>query len=535
MKKLRLVLWVCMLLSAVLMSLPWLIPHCGGFALCGFVPLLFADWLAEQNSLRRFRIFHYACFLLWNALTTWWIWNATAGGAVFAVLANALQMSLVFGLFRLSKKVFHGILPYVFLAFAWIAWERWYLQYAEVSWPWLVLGNAFARSTHSIQWYEFTGSLGGSLWVWASNISIFLCLKALLDGTWDRARKPARTASVVWLACVVILPFAISSAIYRNYEEKEEGSVEVLIAQPDFDPYHKFESMSQAEQNEVLLRLYDDALAGDASWNGLLLAPETFTGGVLLNDIASGDSWRSFNAFLQHYPRANLLFGASTYRYYDSPSAPSILCRPYMDGWVESFNSALVTDASGRTEVFHKSKLVVGTEQTPFPRLFVPLDNKLGGVMGRCSTQKEISTLQFVSDSLSFPFGCAVCYESVYGEYCTGYVRKGAELLTVITNDAWWGNTPGYMQHLSYSCLRAIELRRDVARCANTGISAIIDQRGDIVDSTSWWVETTLKGRVNLNSEETFFVRHGDVTGRIATFFFLLLLLAAVVRMIRRR
>ena len=193
---------------------------------------------------------------------------------------------------------------------------------------------------------------------------------------------------------------------------------------------------------------------------------------------------------------------------------------------------AIITDTSGRAELFHKSKLVVGVELTPYPKIFVPLDDKLGGVMGRDIGQKEISCLH-LSDGT--PFGCAICYESVYGEYCTGYVKKGARFLTVITNDAWWGDTPGYGQHLSYSRLRAIETRRDIARCGNTGISAIIDQRGEVLDKTPWWEEAVLRGEVNYSSHQTFFVRYGDIAGRLSTLAFLLLLLSLAVRLLIRR
>ena len=151
--------------------------------------------------------------------------------------------------------------------------------------------------------------------------------------------------------------------------------------------------------------------------------------------------------------------------------------------------------------------------------------------MGRCIGQKTISCLHYNE----IPIGCAVCYESVYGEYCAGYIRKGARLMTVITNDAWWGDTPGYKQHFSYSCLRAIETRRDIARCGNTGISAIIDQRGEVLSRTPWWQPAVLTGTVNLNSQQTFFVRHGDIIGRICTFMFLLLMLALLVRLAIRR
>lgn len=527
MKKNNLLLWIFVLLFAVLMSIPWLVPHLGILALFGFVPLLCADDIADKLKVRHFWVYHYSAFVLWNAFTTFWVCNATVGGAIFAILANAFQMSLIFGLFRISKKRLKGVIPYIFLAVMWIAWERFYYS-AQISWPWLVLGNAFARTTSLAQWYEYTGTLGGSLWIWACNLSLYGVLAALSDGLPRRWTAVARIAVPVALAAVFIAPVAVSRHIYRNYEEQSEGTIHTVIGQPNFDPYHKFESLSQAEQNTILLDIYRDAVPENDTSKVLFLAPETFTSDIVLNTLGSSATCRSFQDFLKKRPNANILFGASTYDIYEQRSAPSILARPYGDGWSMSHNSALITDASGRYEVFHKNKLVVGTELTPFPRIFVPLDNKLGGVMGRCVGQEGISLLHFAGE---IPIGCAVCYESVYGEYCTGYVREGAKVMTVITNDAWWGDTPGYRQHLSYSSLRAIELRRDIARCANTGISAFINQRGDIVEATPWWEKAVLEGDVNLNSKVTAFVRYGDITGRVCTLAFLLLLALLAIRL----
>ena len=135
-------LWCLCAASAVLLSIPWLVPHTGLLSLVALVPLLLAEYIAQGAGVKRFWVWHYSTFVLWNALTTFWVCNATVGGGIFAVLANSLQMSLVFGLFRLSRKRLGGVVPYVFLAVAWIAWERWYLTSAEISWPWLVLGNA---------------------------------------------------------------------------------------------------------------------------------------------------------------------------------------------------------------------------------------------------------------------------------------------------------------------------------------------------------------------------------------------------------
>ena len=529
-------LWALVVLGAALMSLPWLVPHCGWAALIGLVPLLCAERVATQNDVRHFWIWHYSFFVLWNAATTFWVGNATVGGAVFAILANSLQMSLIFGLFRLSKKRFSGVLPYIFLAVAWIAWERWYLVSAQISWPWLVLGNAFATSIRSIQWYEFTGTLGGSLWVWAANLSLFGMMVSVLEGSFFRWNGFAKVSSAVATVLVFAFPYAASAHLWHHFEEESGGSVDVLIAQPNFDPYEKFRSLSQKEQTGILLDIVDSTLQAGGNREGLIIAPETFTGDIWLNDVTDSPTWKSLQAYLQGYPKANILFGASTYEMFRQRSAPSILARGGDGRWIENHNSAFVTDASGRYDLFHKSKLVVGTELTPYPKFFVPIDNRLGGLMGRCIGQPEISTMNYVSaDSTAIPFGCAICYESVYPEYCTGYVRKGARFMTVITNDAWWGDTPGYRQHASYSSLRAIELRRDIARCGNTGISAFINQRGEFLSRTGWWQRQTLSGKVNLADRQTFFVRHGDLVGRISTLTFLLLLAWLLVSLVIRK
>lgn len=539
MKKENMILWGLVLLFAVMMSIPFLVPNTGLLAIFGIVPLLCMDRIATQLEKRHVWIYHYTAFVLWNAFTTFWVCNATVGGGIFAVLANALQMSLIFGLFRLSKKKFSGSLPYIFLAAAWIAWERFYFD-AEISWPWLVLGNSFARSTWAIQWYEATGSLGGSLWVWACNLGLFGILVSLSDGRWwDSFNRKARFAAASGYVLLLVCPLIASVIIGRNYKDamNAEAQLPVLIIQPNIDPYNKFQAMTQEQQNAIVEGQMASAMAerkADSTCCDplLVLAPETFTNDIIVGDYPRSRTWRRFTNMLKNYPGVSMLFGASSYDYIESAEAPSHTARKLNDGlWIESHNSALMIDGSQRTEIFHKSRLVVAVEKTPYPAIFCKVDDMLGGVMGRCVGQDGISLLH-VGD---IPVGCAVCYESVYGEYYTDYIRKGALAMTIITNDAWWGNTPGYRQHLSYATLRAIETRRAIARCANTGISAIISPSGEIVSETSWWEQAILEGNIPLRKDLTFFVRHGDITGRLCTFIFLLLLLALIVRFTTRK
>ena len=325
--------------------------------------------------------------------------------------------------------------------------------------------------------------------------------------------------------------------MYESYQERSESQVDVLIGQPNLDPYKKFTSMTQSQQTDILLSLLQEGLKeGPAD---LLMAPETFTFDVVLNDVASSPTVQRFTSFLQDHPGSDFLFGAATNEIFFTKAAPDLLCYPYGNAWRKPRNSAIMLSPDGSTGIFHKSKLVVGTELTPYPRIFVPLDNWLAGIingghplMARDSGQDEISLLQ-LSDGTRL--GCAVCYESVYGEYCTGYASRGAGFLAVITNDSWWGDTPGYEQHLSYSALRAIELRRDIARCGNSGISCFINQKGEIVQRGPWWEAVTLRGTVNVNTKQSFFTRHGDIAGRVSVLTFLLLLVLLLVRILLPR
>ena len=212
MKKPTILLWSLCALSAVLLSLPWLVPHTGALALVAFVPLLIADAVADQLRPRARWIWPAFTFVAWNAATTFWVCNATVGGGLFAILANAAQMLLVWLLFRLARKKMQGVLPYIFLAAMWIAWERRYFD-VDISWPWLTLGGAFAQSTRTVQWYEFTGTLGGSLWIWLSNLGIYGLLAAVSGGAWQRWNDLARGCAAVGIVLVIAGPVVLSKVL----------------------------------------------------------------------------------------------------------------------------------------------------------------------------------------------------------------------------------------------------------------------------------------------------------------------------------
>jgi len=160
------------------------------------------------------------------------------------------------------------------------------------------------------------------------------------------------------------------------------------------------------------------------------------------------------------------------------------------------------------------------------------LSINLGGTSGGLGYSEHPAV--FKAPNGSSVIAPIICYESIYGEYVTEYSRKGANLFAIITNDGWWGDTPGYKQHLAYASLRAIENRKSIVRSANTGISAIINEKGEILASTDWWEEDVISAKVKLNSTLTFYAKYGDYIGRIASLLAVLMLVLTMVRKLNK-
>lgn len=531
-KKLKLILFI---LFAILISVPFLVPHTAPLALIAFIPLLLAESFFKGKMAW---INFYLPFLIWNLATTYWIYNATVAGAAAAVIANALQMSLIFILFRWFKKRTNEKLGYMFLIIAWLAWEHFYFD-AEISWPWLTLGNTLATSHYLAQWYEYTGTLGGSLWILLVNVVLFRIMRdrnmfarfGVMPQSVSLTGKSIKIRTAL-AALLIVVPITISLSKYYTYKEVGEKR-QVVVLQPNIDPYNdKFAGMSQAQQDEILLTL---AKNNSELSTDLIVAPETFTSGVSENAPMSHETSVKLVDFLKSRPNTDLLFGATTYLVYGLKDKPTYTARQSDYGWYDVFNTAIYTDSSANFKFYHKSKLVVLVEYLPYPQ-FLDFINSfaidLGGATGSYGTQKERDV--FKSSNSNIVVGAAICYESIYGDYYREYVQKGANLMTIITNDGWWGNTPGYNQHLRYASLRAIETRRDIARSANTGISAFINQKGDIVSQTKWWQPAYLKGEVTLNEKITVFVKYGDYIGRIATFALILFIGLIILVIIRK-
>ena len=501
------------LFSGVLLSLPWNQSFSGLFILLALVPLLLIEDHACTSSFKKSSglVFLYASltFFIWNVLSTWWIADASIAGAITAIMVNTFLFSLIFWLFHITHKTLGAAIGYSSLIAYWAAFEYYYLN-AEISWPWLNLGNAFANSYPLVQWYEYTGTLGGTAWALLVNVFLFLFLKKLLS------RNNAKL-NLYLTTCLILIMFPIGSSIFRYYTYVEAvNPCYIALIQPNFNSYNR--QITIRQKCSALIQLADSVSDDSTDY---IVAPEALIEGNLCESTVDKNfSIITLRDFVNSKKRATLILGALTYRDYSPEEVrqnkANIVSSPAVN--YDRYNSAVQIDKSDTIQFYHKSKLVVGIEKMPYPKALKFLKNlveQFGGSFVSYGTQAKRDV--FMSPNHIARVAPVICYESIYGEFVTRYIKNGANIIFIITNDGWWGNTPGYMQHLSYARLRAIETRRSIARSASTGISAFISQRGDIVASTHWDKRTSIKGSVNLNDEKTFYVKHGDYIGKISS------------------
>jgi apolipoprotein N-acyltransferase len=497
-----------------------------------FIPLL---WL-EAQGIRRSKFFGwvYLSMLIWNTASTWWIWNSTAPGAIAAILANSLLMTVPWICFHYVKKRMGDDFGYAALVVFWLGFEYFHLQNWGLSWPWLTVGNVFATHPNWVQWYEFTGTSGGGLWVWVVNILLFRCMWQFIH------RKTFNFRAGIAAALVLLVPLILSRLLIPAPQDKGTPQDKVfipnlVIVQPNIDPYEKISTGSFDAQLQKLIRLSDSAIDSNTR---LVIWPETAlineNGGIDEDHMKENYFLRPLWDFLSRHPHTDLLTGVESSRFFNEKHSPTAFKIPDSDKYAESYNAAAIFDSGGLVHVYHKSMLVPGVETLPpFLHFLDSWFDKFGGTTGGYTGQPDRTPLATTDNG--YHIAPAVCYESIYGEFMSRFSRNGADLIAIITNDGWWGDTPGHLQHLNYARLRAIESRRWVVRSANTGISCVINPAGQIVESRPWDQVATIKRSVPPEHVMTFYVQYGDCISKLAILLTILLVCWNLITIIKTR
>jgi apolipoprotein N-acyltransferase len=495
--------------GGILTGLAWTDWCSGLILLVSLTPFLFIENHIFKNP-REYTVNSYFLYLLpgfviFGLLTIGWIRVISVAAAICVVMCVAFLMSLTIWaahIIRIKAGNLVGAFAFIVL---WLSMEFVCLKINLLS-PWLNLGNGLSKDILFIQWYEVTGTAGGTMWILLSNLTFL----GFLTGASGKKRNSV-FLFIIWIM-ILIVPSAFSVYRYRSVSSSTKHQAEVVVVQPNFDPYNEKYTIPFEIQLDKTLSLAGSAVTEKTLW---VVTPETTIDDPVNENCIENDRYivmlRQFN---RKHPGISVVTGMVTWK--PEPAGTGNNQKAESDyknitGYSLRFNSAVKTDTSPNIEINHKSKLVPGFENAGSGNLLNLAKRilpDLGGTVWGYGIQNE---RECFTSPKSFTVAPVICYESVYGEYVSEYIKKGAEAIFIITNDGWWKNTHGYEQHLHYASLRAIETRRPVVRAANTGISCFIDLKGQITSRTEWWKKDVLKEVISPESAITPYVRYGDV------------------------
>lgn len=451
--------------------------------------------LEEKHGREAFR-WGYITGLFISVPTLFWLGWVTIPGLFGVLLVWPLYIALfallhTFLVRQLSSAAF-ALAPFI-----WVSIE--YLQsLTELAFPWNYIGYSQSYYLPLIQYAEYTAVFGVSFWVVLLNVLFYI--------TWKRYSLQ-RTVSLSAIIAIVAL---IAGPLFFGLNKMASGAapgekIKISLIQGNRDPNAKWDGDVYADNYDVYEKLTKQSLAENPD---LVIWPET----ALPFYLRSKPQYIQSIHSLIDSTATSLLTGTMDFVY-------------FRDGSYDAFNSAMLFEPdNGRIQTYSKRKLVPFSERVPYKKYF-PFnflkkalwdlgigDFGIGEDFDIFSAKiKSHDQNRTDAENLDYKTGTAICYESVFPDHVRKYVNAGANFLIIITNDAWFGKTSAPFQHTQIAVFRAIENRRAIARCANTGISCFIDRFGRVRKSTPLFTEAIVTDNLLLNNDVTFYTHYGNL------------------------
>jgi apolipoprotein N-acyltransferase len=516
------------------------------FVYFGMILLLYLMLSAER--LRQAFIRGYFAMLFFNVFTLYWI-GGWGNNDIFLKIGGAATDVIHPFFFLVPLLIFYGIKKLYKPGFAlmlfpliWTGFEYSH-NLGELAFPWIELGNTETYNIHRIQYAELVGVHGITFLICVISVMLYYLIHKLYSKKWKIISKPV----ILFFGVIVMMLFfpnfysynyLINTANYERYFTPEDSSkiIKTAIIQLNINPFNKWLS-----NKDSLVDSYIEKLNQSLKLNAdLVVIHETSVPYYFLEDYNAYNTQKYIDFVnLNNKP---LLMGVPNIQYYpDSATAPpetevmSISSRRY-----GVYNSAILLEPGqlkNEYQIHKKVKLVPFSEHAPFQR-YLPFMKKLvswGVGISSWNPGDSLILFNLKQGKINVKFATLICFESVFSDYVSEGVKKGAEFLVIITNDGWWGNNGGPVQHEQFAVLRAVENRKWVVRAAQTGISCYIDPLGNIYDEIPYDTEGMTVKKIYANSDQTFYSEHGDVTGMLSYYVEILSFLLCIVLYVKKK
>jgi apolipoprotein N-acyltransferase len=453
----------------------------------------------------------------------------------FILLLLVLYLSLYIGAFACLTRfiqIHSGLQTILFAPVLWAALE--YLRsFLLTGFPWANLGYSQYLHLPFIQMADITGSYGLSAAIVLVNATLFRVLHSwsihrpagvkawagsgltrrgsssptLQERGWVPSNGSKRTFPFkeAVLTVGVLLGFLMYGYLRMRVVDRQmiqDPPLRIGLAQGNIDQSVKWDESFQKETLQIYERLSFKVAEEKPD---LIIWPETATP-FFFQDA------KEYQPFILDIPKktnAFLLFGTPSYK--------------IQKGKVSHYNSAYLFSPTGQwVGKYDKIHLVPFGEYIPMQGLLFFIGS-LGEGIGDFKSGNEIFNFSLPQGK----FGVLICFEIIFPDLARRFVKRGANFLVTITNDAWFGRTSAPYQHFSTAVFRAVENRVFVARAANTGITGFIDPKGKIVKQGRIFTEEAMNGTIRLSNRKTFYTLYGDVFAWACTACSLLLLVNA--------
>lgn len=523
MNKTLITLWIMSLTSGLLLALSFLPSDFFFLSFFGIVPMLEIFRKGAKNKMSYWKVFalFYFSFIVWQGIAASWILELSPKLSFIGLLTlfpMPLLLAFVPTIYRRLGKIF----AMAFFISTWLAVE--FLQeYFLLSTPFFTLGNYLGKTPILMQWYSYTGVLGGSLWILLINVSLF----NLLSSIKNKGLKMRN--ALLFFFSILFIPASISILIFYNYQEKGVDTP-VAVLHTAVDCYHeKYQSQPDALMESYL----NVALPGVDANTRYLVFPETaITNGGWLHQFENNKIINQFVERSPNYPQLQLVTGAVVYEqmndenlFSDSPKASYLKYNEEYDVWYSLYNAALQVGAATPVQFRTKQGLVPFQEKAIFPGLF---KNQLAvGIDFRFNSRQQNDDV-FYSDERKVT--AIICYETVFSHLFTQYAKSGAQAFFIILNEGWYQNIRAASQFQYIAAVRAVENRRCIARSSNMGVSGFINQKGEVLQQYSEFKPKVLKGVLLFNDVQTFYNSTGNYLGFLSTSTCLLIFMLFLVR-----
>ena len=538
-------------LSGILLALSYPPFPLSYLAFIGFVPLLF---VIDQKPKRTFFIL-YLPFFIYNLLANWWIGSWQKDSDTFLMISGVLYclvhpffFMIPMLIYQTIRKRYSGNFGLLSFPFVWIAFE-WAHSFGDLSFPWLNIGYTQIYNNDWIQFIDITGIYGASFLIVLCNVLFFIVILKIRSANKISLRTLVYSKPILNLLIFIAAIFTVPN-IYGIYTNKiydhnklmsENSKIKIALIQPNINPWKKWETNVwnqldiHKEIQDSLFKIHNDI--------NLCIWSET-TIHYISSEINSEHNFSEIYNWL-NLGNTSLLSGFADIHKFPATEKGDATSRYFpLDSSYKyiSYNSALLitpnkNEQGFEYQIYHKMKLTPFSERLPYPEVLSSVLSWVEWGVGISSwslgnSQKTLNTI-FEKDTVRI--ASIICIESIYPNFVRKFSDLGANIFVVITNDGWYDNTPGPLQHYLIACCRAIESKKYLARCANTGISGFIKPNGETLVRLEQYKRSGIVSEIPLMENKTFYAVSGDWLAYLSTFIASLLFLYSIIIKFRKK